>query len=322
MTMTETADSDVFDTGPDDAAEPEVPPDDLSGRARGPQRLLMMLLGDYWFDRPEALPSAALVALLAEFGVSEVGARAALSRQSRRGLLDVEKRGRRTYYRLSARSLGHFTDTGGRIAAFGADGAPRTWDGQWSLVAFSVPEQQRAVRHTLREQLRWLGYAPLYDGVWISPHAREEEVRDVLSELGVATATLFTGTPSALSPAAGDPLSAWDLDAQAAAFERFTRRWGVWRKRAEDGGVSPSEALRARTELITEWRVLMTHDPALPPQLLPPHWPLAAARAVFVAVYDALGPLAEFRVRQLIALHDAELAGLATHHTVADLAKL
>jgi phenylacetic acid degradation operon negative regulatory protein len=320
--MTETADDDVLDAVPGDAVAPGATWDEAGGRARGPQRLLMMLLGDYWFDRPEALPSAALVALLAEFGVSEVGARAALSRQSRRGLLDVEKRGRRTYYRLSARSVGHFVDTGRRIAAFGTDDASRAWDGRWSLVAFSVPEQQRAVRHTLREQLRWLGYAPLYDGVWVSPHAREEEVRDVLRELGVATATLLTGTPSALSPAAGDPLSAWDLDAQAAALERFTQRWGVWRKRAEDGGVSPSEALRARTGLITAWRLLMAHDPGLPPQLLPPCWPLVAARAVFVAVYDALGPLAEFRVRQLIALHDAELAELATHHGVADLASL
>ncbi|WP_425826368.1 PaaX family transcriptional regulator C-terminal domain-containing protein [Streptomyces fractus] len=298
----------------------DIPSGEAAGRARGPQHLLMMLLGDYWFGRPEALPSAVLVALLGEFGVSEVAARAALSRQSRRGLLDVDKRGRRTYYRLSARSAGHFADTGRRIAAFGVgEGAP--WDGRWSLVAFSVPEQQRATRHTLREQLRWLGYAPLYDGVWVAPHGREEEVRDVLAELGVTTATLFAGAASQLTPAAGDPLKAWDLDAQAAAFERFAERWGVWRKRAEGGSVSPSRALLARTELITDWRLLMAHDPALPAQLLPPHWPLAAARDVFAAVYDGLGPLAEFRVRQLIATEDAELATLANHHTIADLAR-
>src|SRR5215472_7508770 len=44
-----------------------------------PPRLLLTLLGDYWWRRTEPLPSAALVALLAEFGVSDSAARAALS---------------------------------------------------------------------------------------------------------------------------------------------------------------------------------------------------------------------------------------------------
>src|SRR3954462_13731339 len=51
-----------------------------------PQHLLLTLLGDYWFQRDEHLPSAALVDLLAEFGVSAGGARAALSRPARPGL--------------------------------------------------------------------------------------------------------------------------------------------------------------------------------------------------------------------------------------------
>ena len=38
-----------------------------------------------------------------------------------------------------------------------------------ALVAFSIPEQNRAARDSLRKQLRWLGFAPLYDGLWVSP---------------------------------------------------------------------------------------------------------------------------------------------------------
>ncbi|MGH3168846.1 MAG: hypothetical protein ACRDN0_23555, partial [Trebonia sp.] len=41
-----------------------------------PPRLLLTLLGDYWWRRTEPLPSAAIVALLAEFGVSDSAARA------------------------------------------------------------------------------------------------------------------------------------------------------------------------------------------------------------------------------------------------------
>jgi phenylacetic acid degradation operon negative regulatory protein len=294
------------------------------GRARGPQRLLMTLLGDYWFERAEALPSAALAALLGEFGVTEVGARAALNRQAKRGLLRMEKRGRRTYYALTPLAGARFTEGGRRLAAFGArpSGDGRAWDGRWALVAFSVPENRRSVRHALREQLRWLGYAPLYDGLWVSPYPRDEEVREALAELGVDTATLFSGTHSEDGPGPGDPIRAWDLVALRRSYEKFVADWEPWRQRAAGGGVSPAEALRTRTELILGWRELMNSDPELPAELLPERWPRASARSVFAAVYDALGPLAEFRVRQIIAAEDPEPARLAMHHTLADLARL
>ncbi|HLM89689.1 MAG TPA: hypothetical protein VK284_11800, partial [Streptosporangiaceae bacterium] len=54
--------------------------------AQRPPRLLLTLLGDYWWQRTEPLPSAAIVALLGEFGVSDSAARAALSRLTRNGL--------------------------------------------------------------------------------------------------------------------------------------------------------------------------------------------------------------------------------------------
>src|SRR3954469_24553676 len=69
-----------------------------------PPRLLLTLLGDYWWQQTEPLPSATLVALLAEFGVSDSAARAALSRLTRNRLLVTSKSGRRTFVRLSGRA--------------------------------------------------------------------------------------------------------------------------------------------------------------------------------------------------------------------------
>ena len=78
-----------------------------------PPRLLLTLLGDYWWRRAEPLPSAALVALLAEFGVSDSAARAALSRLTRNQLLVTSKSGRRTVVRLSERAA-RILDDGGK----------------------------------------------------------------------------------------------------------------------------------------------------------------------------------------------------------------
>src|SRR6201982_4145196 len=86
-----------------DAPDPWALPAPVAQR---PPRLLLTLLGDYWWQRTEPLPSAAIVALLAEFGVSDSAARAALSRLTRNGLLVTSKTGRRTYSPLSARAGG------------------------------------------------------------------------------------------------------------------------------------------------------------------------------------------------------------------------
>ena len=57
---------------------------DAGTRQGSPPSLLITLLGDYWWGQEEPLPSAALVDLLADFGVSDVAARAALSRMVKR----------------------------------------------------------------------------------------------------------------------------------------------------------------------------------------------------------------------------------------------
>src|SRR5262252_8014696 len=157
--------------------------------AQRPPRLLLTLLGDYWWQRKEPLPSAVIVALLAEFSVSDSAARAALSRLTRNGLLVTSRRGRRTYVQLSARAADVLDDGARRIFSFGRRPAP--WDGMWSLVAFSIPEEHRAARDELRKALRWLGFAPLYDGLWVAPRDHADVVMARLKELGIATATAF-----------------------------------------------------------------------------------------------------------------------------------
>src|SRR2546429_9050478 len=82
--------------------------------AQRPPRLLLTLLGDYWWQRSEPLPSAAILALLAEFGGSDSAARAALPRPARHGLLITSKSGRRTLPQLSAPAAAVPRDRGRR----------------------------------------------------------------------------------------------------------------------------------------------------------------------------------------------------------------
>jgi phenylacetic acid degradation operon negative regulatory protein len=183
----------------------------------------------------------------------------------------------------------------------------------WSLVAFSIPEDNRAARDALRKQLRWLGFAPLYDGLWVSPRDHAAEVIGCLKDLGITTATAFRANSV---PADCDiPARAWDLGRLRAQYEHFMGFAGRLRDTTAAGQLAPVEALVARTRVMDEWRAFPGLDPDLPAELLPSAWPRARARELFIGCYDLLGPLAAQRIRQVIARYSPELAGRAAYHS-------
>lgn len=287
--------------------------------ASGPQpasagQLLVTVLGDYWYGTTEHIPSAALVAIMAEFGVSEDAVRAALSRLCRDGRLERVKDGRRTAYRLSADARATADRRGRRLARYGAEAV--TWDGMWTCVAFSVPEADRNLRSSFRNRLRSLGMGPLFDGIWISPHPILDALDTALDHLGIRSAAVLRATeiPREGGVAA---VGAWDLRSLRAGFDDITAVLDAVQSRVDGGALGVAEALIVRTDLMARWRMLARSDPRLPDALLPDDWPLAAARTRFVAVYDALGPLSELRVRHLVGVAPSD-AGGPRHHRLTE----
>ncbi|ALE73368.1 PaaX family transcriptional regulator [Pseudonocardia sp. EC080610-09] len=291
------------------------------GRARAePQLLLTSLLGDYWYWRDEHIPSAALVRLLAEFGIGQENARAAMRRLAAKDLLTVSRHGRTTAYGIPPRTSDVIVDRTHRMLTFGAS-APE-WDGCWTVVAFSVPEQEREVRTALRSRLRVLGLAALYDGLWVSPRDLAGPARDLVAELGVARATVLRATEVPGGPSGGGPAAAFDLDGLAADYRGFVRTYEPLREDLAAGRIGPADALRIRTELRVAWRAFPERDPDLPAEMLPPGWLRTDAQRLFLEVYDRLGPLAEHRFRQLLAESDPDLAELASHHDSTRISRL
>ena len=302
--------------------DPELPETHLRGenstrrpsrtRPGSPPSLLLTLLGDYWWGQTEPLPSAGLVDLLGDFGVTDVAARAALSRLLKHGLLTNTRVGRRTFYRLTDRALSVLDSGAARIFAFGRGITP--WSGQWSLLAFSVPESGRAARERLRARLRWLGFAPLYDGLWVSPRDRHNEALDELRSLGIKTATAFQARVCKESPLDSLPQTAWDLGELAALYGEFIVNTRELRADLGNGEVDPVTALVKRTRLMDDWRTFPALDPELPPELLPSDWPRPEARDLFFETYEALGVPASERVRQVLSKHAPEIASFAVPH--------
>ncbi|GAB2651620.1 PaaX family transcriptional regulator [Kribbella swartbergensis] len=283
-----------------------------------PQSLAVTLIADYTVRTRAWLPSAAIVTLLGEFGVTTGAARTAISRLSRRGVLDVSRQGRHSSYRLTEPAAANLSIGGASIAAFAT--GPDSWDRSWTVVVFTMPKEEKAGRSSLRADLRWQGFAPLYDGVWVSPHPLTEQEHADLVAVTPGVTTVFRGQHLQFtSDATRDPITAWDLAGIAKEYGTFVQRWDPLLPRIRGGDITGAAAVRARTEVMDTYRRFPALDPLLPLELLPSGWPRARAREVFLAVYDGLAEAAQAHVRAVVE-HVAD--GPRPHvqaHTVAEM---
>jgi len=288
----------------------------LEPRARTPQRLLTTLLGDYWLDSGAMVPSAAWVELIMEFGTTSAATRAALARSTRRDLLRTEKRGRNTFYAVTRPTRDRLREGARRILTFGRHS--EEWDGQWTVVAFSLPEADRSLRHALTSRLRWIGLAPLYDGLWVSPRVPAATARAALAELDVQTATVLRADEPDAAGGLRPMLAAWSLERIHESYEAFLGAHAGLLAAVRTGAIDPAEALIARTTVMDEFRRFHRMDPNIPEGRMPAGWLRKDAVGMFTELYDSLGPPALARVREIIAAHSPEAAASIDLHTVAD----
>ncbi|MCM0638269.1 PaaX family transcriptional regulator [Cellulomonas wangsupingiae] len=284
-----------------------------------PQHLLTTVMGEYLDSSEAALPAAAVVAVLGEFGVSPASARAALGRLVRRGLVAVRAGGRVPLYHVTPGTIARHRSTMHRFLAFG--GVARPWDGQWLLVSYSLPEARQAQRHAVRKVLGALGFARLYDSVWISPGPDPAPVRAALHDLlepvaGARWSVMRTRFEDETGP--GGPAAAYDLDDLAARYRAFVAQYVDLAARVRAGQVPAPQALVARSTLMDDWRRFVVVDPDLPAHLLPPSWPRQEARVIFLEIHAALGPPAQQRLVELMTPSWPDAATWVTHYVAAD----
>ncbi|HET6213316.1 MAG TPA: PaaX family transcriptional regulator C-terminal domain-containing protein [Micromonosporaceae bacterium] len=251
-----------------------------------PRSLIVTVYGLYARESGGWLSVGLLIRLLAELGVEEPAVRSAISRLKRRGLLEPSRRAGAAGYALSAEAREILAEGDEHIfappQATVADG--------WLLAVFSVPESERARRHTLRSRLAALGFGTAAPGVWIAPAHRFGVTRAMLERLDLgsyvdlfrADYLAFTNLPEAVT-------QWWDLAGLQKSYVDFVTAW------SDVDPASPPAAFAVWVRALTDWRRLPYLDPGLPAELLPADWPGARAAALFRTLRGRLaGPAAEF----------------------------
>lgn len=175
--------------------------------------------------------------------------------------------------------------------SYAQDRAGRGWDRMWHLAGFAVPEARRAARDGFRDLLLGMGGASIQGGLYVSPHAWEDDVRREAKRLGMVEHLTLASTAELDVGGVRDPRelasTLWPLDKVAARYERFVEVHRGVPERLEElkrdrGRLSDTDFLPLALTMAVSYTECSASDPYLPPELLPRPWPGRAAREIVV----------------------------------------
>lgn len=272
--------------------------------------LLVSIFGDSVVPRGGRIWLGSLIRLLEPLGLNERLVRTAVFRLVKSDWLLSERVGRRTDYLLTAAAARRIEEAAGLIYAATAP----AWDRRWRLMLL-VGEVGLKERERLRKALSWHGFGMLNNDCFIHPNADLQAAMDALAAEGLAGLSERLKPLLAADVSMGAALTdramvaaAWDLEALAADYHAFVRRFEpvLDELRASAGGLDGELAFQMRLLLIHDYRHLLLRDPVLPDVLLPLAWPGQQARSLCGELYRRLLPAAERYLDSMLQLADGE----------------
>lgn len=247
-----------------------------------PQALMLGFMGLYMRGRHVAVYTGSLIDVFSRVGVSEEAVRSTVARMANRGLLSRHRGGRKVYVGLTDEADALLEDGHRRVAMGAVD---QDWDGSWTWVAFSLPDDRRSQRHDLRSRLVWAGFGPLQGGLWIAPGRKD--LADVIGDADLdGRVHVLVGT--------ADPTDAYEMIRSAFDVEGIADRYQSFLDRWSGSAVDDDlpDDLARQLLLHNDWLQLIRQDPRLPAQHLPADWPAVPAERLFRQLAAELEPRA------------------------------
>ncbi|MEO6989036.1 MAG: PaaX family transcriptional regulator C-terminal domain-containing protein [Aquihabitans sp.] len=217
--------------------------------------------------------------------------RSCLRRLVGEGLLERDGSGRNATYRIT--SEGDQLRLGSRRRhelAYRQDhqaARGQAWDGNWHLAAFAIPEDQRSSRDRLRDRLLDTGGAAINNGLYVSPHPWEDDVRSIARDLSVLDRLSLASTTDLEIGGERSPAqlarTLWPVDKIAAAYTLFLDDHqaiipSLERLQERNDRITDTDFLPGSLGMVIAFQQVFLRDPLLPPELLPHPWPGRAAR--------------------------------------------
>ena len=234
------------------------------------RRTIFELYFDYIQHYGSSITPRALLRLTSELGISPNATRAALCRLAKQSWLQRKADRSHIFYELTAAGRERLEEVRPRMFS----SRHSTWDGQWTILTYSVPERLNRHRDRLRRELTFLGFGSLTPATWISPNPlidvtlRHLALRNLSEYVHLFRARQVSNeTHSSLIK------RCYNLDAVQRHYSLFIRRWGGYRRKiAATNRPSDSKCFVAKMHLVYDFGDFLYLDPFLPSELLPQGW--------------------------------------------------
>lgn len=238
--------------------------------------IVITIFGDAVVPRGGVVWLGTLQAITQRLGIEAGALRAAMSRLTRDGWLERERRGRKSYYALAPDGRHAFDMATRRIYA--ADDP--SWSGDWTL-ALLTDETARARDARLRKLARF-GFASPVNGVYLRPETTEApSAAEALSGMVV-----FRARGQETEDLCALAASVWDFALIEQAYGHFCAIYGpIESSPIEVSKLAPIDAMALRTLLIHDFRRVVLKDPRLPEDLVAPSATAIEARALVQSLY-------------------------------------
>jgi phenylacetic acid degradation operon negative regulatory protein len=223
---------------------------------------------------------------MAVWGFSEAAARSAILRLKHRGAIEGQRVGRRTFYSLTDAGMRRL-DIGGFRFSFSPT---RAWDGQWTVVIYSIPEEQRELRDALRDSLKWWGFGLLAPGTWVSARPLLPEMGQGWREMGVwdymdIFRSAYVGSNDLPAMVTG---AFPEMPTLAAGYRVYIAQSELILRRLEAGRLEDRTCFAMRLENLWSFYAVAREDPVLPADLLAEDWPRPRAEELVVKIQRVL----------------------------------
>ncbi|SDI15993.1 phenylacetic acid degradation operon negative regulatory protein PaaX [Alteribacillus bidgolensis] len=251
--------------------------------------MIFTLYGDYIRHYGNVIWIGSLIRLLQEFGHNEQSVRAAISRMSKQGWLQSEKKGNKSYYSLTERGRKRMDEAAERIYKIESP----SWDGEWRILVYTIPEEKRHIRDELRKELVWSGFGLLSNSCWITPNPLDEQINNLIQKYEIEDyVNYFRASHEGMKDHQSLVENCWDLDEINELYSQFiqdySQKYIIDKSKIEKGDMTDGSCFVERTMLVHQYRKFLFVDPGLPQELLPKNWLGDSAAALFADYYKTL----------------------------------
>ncbi len=200
------------------------------------------------------------------FNISESSLRTTLSRITSKGTVESHKKGRNAFYKFSSKGK----RISSNVSFSFKEPDWNNWDRSWMGVLFSVPVIDNSLRYHIRKKLTVYRFAPLYPGVWIRPHNKNEELENNLKDIITNRHCITVRFQSLSDISRKEVIRLWKLN-------DVNKSLGLGLKILDDKNrnlvsLSPENAFV--DQMLTGGKIvnLLFKDPLLPWEFLPENW--------------------------------------------------